>query len=114
MNILGDGSFEVDVPQPDTYDVWVKASHWVARRITGIVVDGSTNIGTVVLRNGDIDGNNKVNAQDQILLRNAYGSIRGPTPSPNWNPNADLNGDLRVNSADLIVLRNNYGAVGDP
>jgi hypothetical protein len=59
--------------------------------------------------NGDVDGNNRVNATDLVQLRNAYGSRLG---APGWNANADLNGDNRVNATDLIILRNNYSKIG--
>ena len=55
---------------------------------------------------GDINGDERVNILDAILLASMFGS----TPSsPNWNPAADLNGDGVVNILDAILLANNFG-----
>jgi len=50
---------------------------------------------------GDINGDQKVNILDAILLANAFNSKPG---DPKWSPNADINGDNKVNILDAIVL----------
>jgi len=58
------------------------------------------------LRNGDINGDNKVDLADFSLLRTGFGtSSTGP---------ADLNGDGLVNLADFSILRSNFGQSGAP
>jgi len=55
---------------------------------------------------GDVNGDNRVNILDAIMLANAFNS----EPSdPNWNPNADINGDGKVNILDCMVLANYFG-----
>jgi hypothetical protein len=50
---------------------------------------------------GDINGDQKVNILDAILLANAFNSKPG---DPNWSSNADINGDSKVNILDAIIL----------
>lgn len=68
------------------------------------------NLGVVLLRNGDVNGDNSVGIPDFIQLRNAFGSVPA---SPNWNPNADLNRDGSVSIADFLIFRSNFGATGE-
>ncbi|MBX7132041.1 MAG: tandem-95 repeat protein [Fimbriimonadaceae bacterium] len=94
-----------------TYDVVVKASHWLARRYNGIHI-GAANPAeiTVSLINGDCDGDNEVAIGDYSLLSLAYGSSPG---EPRWNGMADLDGDSEINIGDYSILSVNYGLVGD-
>lgn len=67
-------------------------------------------LGTILLRNGDVNGDNSVGIPDFIQLRNAFGSTVG---GPTWNPNADLNRDGSVSIADFVVFRASFGAAGE-
>jgi hypothetical protein len=58
---------------------------------------------------GDINNDGKVDMSDLLLLAWAFGSVKGPPASPNWNAAADLNGDGAVDSADLLILATNFG-----
>lgn len=62
------------------------------------------------LVNGDVNGDNSVNAMDFLALRAAFGSSTGDAA---WNPFADLNGDGSVGIADFQILRANFGRSGD-
>lgn len=62
------------------------------------------------LVNGDVNGDNSVNAMDFLALRAAFGSSTGDAA---WNPYADLNGDGSVGIADFQILRANFGRSGD-
>jgi len=52
-------------------------------------------------RNGDVNGDNKIDILDLIILSNSFNAGPG---NPNWNPNADINGDGRVSILDAIIL----------
>lgn len=62
------------------------------------------------LVNGDVNGDNSVNAMDFLALRGAFGSSTGDAA---WNPYADLNGDGSVGISDFQILRANFGRSGD-
>jgi len=79
-----------------------------------VPVEGETNIDDntftngwiLVVKPGDINGDNAVNFLDAILLGASFGSQPG---NPNWNPNADLNGDDFLNFLDAIILGAYFG-----
>lgn len=62
------------------------------------------------LVNGDVSGDNTINIQDFLQLRQAFGSVPG---SPNWNQNADLDFSLSVGISDFLIFRRNFGKSGD-
>ncbi|MCW5942133.1 MAG: hypothetical protein KIS66_07865 [Fimbriimonadaceae bacterium] len=101
--------FTVASPRLAPYDVTLKVTHWLRRRVS---IDPSTGAGSLVfsLINGDVNGDNSVNISDFLFLRAAFGSN---STSPNWNPMADLNMDGSVGIADFLVLRRNMGQSGD-
>ncbi|MBW7927365.1 MAG: hypothetical protein H3C58_04585 [Fimbriimonadaceae bacterium] len=107
----GAGKFTRSVPYTGLVDVRVKASHWLALRVPGVAVhpvNGAEIAASLV--NGDVNGDNSINATDFILLRSAYGSTAS---SANWNANADLDGNGSVNLQDFLILRKNFGRTGD-
>jgi len=55
---------------------------------------------------GDINGDQRVNVLDAILIANSFNSKPGDA---NWNPNADVNCDDKVNILDCIVLAGHFG-----
>jgi hypothetical protein len=92
---------------PGTYDIKFKASHWLRKKLAGVVlVAGSNTLATPSLLNGDCNGDNLVNSTDLGQLRvNYLKSGVGLT--------GDLNEDGNVNSTDLGILRVNYLKSGD-
>lgn len=104
------GSFTVATFQKGGYDMTVKGSPWLRRKISpSSVTNGvSVNFGTLV--NGDVDGDNEIAIGDYAGLSTAFGSEPG---NPHWNPNADLNGDDAVDIGDFAILSNNFGETGD-
>jgi len=98
------GHFDLDVPFAGTYDIYVKASHWLKSKVVSFSL-GDGDIGTLALINGDVNGDNVVDDLDQAALTAAFRSKPG---SPNWNPNADLNGDGVVSASDQAILSKNY------
>lgn len=96
---------------PGSYDIYVKGSHWLRRKVSAvnITLNGASG-STWTLVNGDVNGDNVISLGDFSQIRTAFGSVDG---SPNWNPNADLNGDGVVSLADFSILRTNFGQTGD-
>jgi len=105
----GNFSFTTALPA-GTYDVAVKASHWLRRTQHNVVV-GSGGSLSFSLINGDINGDNTISLADFGQLKAAYGSMSG---NSNWNPNADLDGNGSVGLSDFGVLKLSYGLTGDP
>jgi len=105
----GNFSFTTALPA-GTYDVAVKASHWLRRTQHNVVV-GSGGSLSFSLINGDINGDNTISLADFGQLKAAYGSMSG---NSNWNPNADLDGNGSVGLSDFGILKLNYGMTGDP
>lgn len=106
------GNFQLTTgAAPGSYDVAVKASHWLRQKIANVNVGltGANGL-SFALPNGDVNGDNAVTLGDFAGLRAAYGSFDG---GPNWNPSADLNGDGAVTLGDFALLRANYGRMGD-
>jgi hypothetical protein len=88
---------------PGTYDVWVKASHWLARLYRNVVISSSNSVqvGTLLVYNGDCDGDNELTSTDLAIILAAMDSYRG---DGNYAAEADLNGDGVVDTADLSIL----------
>lgn len=106
------GEFSVASGQPaGTYDVVVKGSHWLARRINGVTFDEAGVSGlTASNLNGDCDGDNEVGIGDYAQLSASYGLSLGDA---GYDAAADLNGDDAVDIADYAILSSNYGETGD-
>jgi hypothetical protein len=64
-----------------------------------------------LMRAGDADDNNVVNATDFSILKNTFG--KGPG-DPSYDPRADFNNDNVVNSTDFNLMRGNFGSGGAP
>jgi len=106
------GHFTVSSSAPSgNYDIYVKASHWLRRKVTNQSF-GLTGVSglTYSLINGDINGDNTISLADFGKLKAAYGSMPG---DGNWNPNADLDGNGSVGLSDFGILKLHYGTSGD-
>ncbi len=108
----GNGEFTITGIAAGTYNVRIKASHWLAVVQEGLVVNGgNTTIATPFsLVNGDIDGDNQIGATDYAAWNNSNNT--GPN-DPNWNPNADLDGDEYIDLSDYIIWNKNMDQTGD-
>ncbi|MBX7134841.1 MAG: hypothetical protein K1X67_19400 [Fimbriimonadaceae bacterium] len=106
------GEFSMPCTLPaGTYDVSVKGSHWLARRVNGVTFDEAGANGlTASNLNGDCDGDNEVGIGDYAQLSASYGLSLGDT---GYDAAADLNGDEAVDIADYAILSSNYGETGD-
>jgi hypothetical protein len=99
------GYFTVTLPglAPGSYNWRVKNRQTLANAGSIVLSGSSNNLETGLLRTGDADNNNCVNAQDFNILKSTFGRS---------DPQADLNGDGVVNASDFGLLRNNFGACG--
>lgn len=93
-----------------TYDIYVKADHWLRKLANDVTLSPSGSIGSISLTNGDVDGDNEVGPGDFGQLATAFLSVDG---DPNWNANADLDGDGEVGPGDFGILANNFLSSGD-
>lgn len=100
--------FMLACPRATPFDVSMKASHFLRRRVA-VNPTGSASV-NLSLVNGDVNGDNSVNISDFLALRAAFGTSPG---SATWNPMADLNRDGSVGIPDFLILRRNFGATGD-
>lgn len=107
----GNFGFKTDTLAPGSYDIYVKASHWLRQVRLGVAVGpgGAAGI-NYSLTNGDADWDNEVGIGDYARLSAAYNSTVG---DPNFDPEADFNGDDAVDIADYAILSSNYGDIGD-
>jgi probable HAF family extracellular repeat protein len=107
------GGYRFSTTLEGTYDVAVKAPHWLRRAIPSIAFTGTAFTGNVnfSLVNGDVNGDDAVDLADLVAIAAAWHSIPG---SANWNPNADLNGDGSVDLADWLIAARNWRKSGDP
>jgi len=65
-----------------------------------------SDIETIEVLPGDINGDCTVDSEDLNLFQASYGKSRG---EQGYNPSADLNGDYKVDYKDLLILARNYG-----
>lgn len=101
------GFFSVNTLLSGTYHVRAKASHWRSATVLNVDTSSGDVSGLAFnLLNGDVNGDDSVNAVDFVLLRKALGS--GPS-DVHWNAGADLNGDLTINIFDFLILYKNFG-----
>lgn len=92
-----------------SYDVALKHSHWLRRKVAVTVGAGGASP-SFALINGDVNGDNSVNIADYVILRLAFGSSSGAS---NWVADADLDHSGSVGTNDFLILRRNFGRSGD-
>lgn len=98
---------------PDGSYVWrVKGPKYLAS-IGAVYLSGnsSTPLEIGLMRAGDANNDNVVNALDFNVLRGTFGKTFG---QPGYDDRADFNGDLVVNAGDFNLLRGNFGLGGPP
>lgn len=106
------GTFSFHSALQGTYDVSMKASHWLRKTLHNVSFPGNGYVGglSFMLANGDVNGDNAINLADLTAVSAAWRSTPG---SKNWNPNADLNGDGVVNLEDWMIVAKNWHMSGD-
>lgn len=113
-NLTAGGTYTFDlVPPgiPGTYDVAIKASHWLRKVVPSVsFAAGATTTVNVSLINGDVDGNNQTNTDDYLAFSEAFDTSIG---DPGYNPNADLDGNGIVQTDDYLIFSMNFDQEGD-
>jgi hypothetical protein len=78
--------------------------HWLGVRIPNVNVSGTVDLGTVILPNGDTNGDLVIDDADLLTVLFAFGTS---------DDAADLNEDGVVDDADLLIVLFNFGAQGE-
>jgi hypothetical protein len=86
-----------------SFDVTAKASHWLKKKVTGVVL--GTNPVNFTLINGDCNNDNAVNSADLTVVLTAMDTTSGGP--------ADLDGDLEITSTDLAIVLSSMNLTGD-
>lgn len=73
----------------------------IDRQVAKFTIQGTTNG-----LQGDINGDNRVDGADLVLLGLHFGALRG---TANYNAAADFNNDGQVDGLDLAILSANFG-----
>ena len=94
MHSVGsDGSFEIDDLEPGEYEVLAVAPGFVSRRIASIdLAEGSTDLGTVPLRAGLVNGDDIVDTLDISAIAASFGDSVGDRTDSQGRI-VDMNGD---------------------
>lgn len=95
---------------PGTYDLYLKVPGHLQKKFSGLTLNADDNVqdfSGIELLAGDTNGDNRVNAQDLVVLIQQY--------QPNTPPNspADFNADGVVNAQDIRFVIENYRKEGD-
>lgn len=105
------GFFTVTAPGPGTYNWRVKNPQVLANAGSTTLANGANSQEMGLLRAGDADNNNVVNATDFTIMKNTFGKALG---DPGYDPRADFSGDNVVNVTDFGLLKINFGIAGAP
>jgi hypothetical protein len=109
-----DGLYHLDLNVRGLLSIRASSSHWLAKRLNDVVVsDVGTVGGDFILVNGDLTGDNRVDAVDEAAMYELLGYYDIALDSEQWANNADLDGDGWVTLADLQIIQDNMGSVGD-
>jgi len=93
---------------PGTYDLYFNASHWLKKKVAGVVLVAGNNPGiNASLLNGDNNGDEAVTSTDLGAVKTNY--LKTVTPGTL----GDFNEDGAVTSTDLGVVKTNYLKAGD-
>lgn len=102
--LTGARGFSFTVERRGTFDILVKGSTFLRKKIANVTIGDAGVSGLVwTLTNGDVDGNNVVDSDDfDLLVANFGGAGTG-----------DLNRDGTVNSDDFDIIVRSFGLIGD-
>ncbi|MBS1705431.1 MAG: cadherin-like domain-containing protein [Armatimonadetes bacterium] len=107
------GQYSIDLPTSltGTFDVYIKANHWLRKLVGSRTLTGSGNTtADASLLNGDVDGDNTVTIFDYQILSNLFDQSISAT---NAVPDADLDEDGAVTIFDYVMLSMNFDLFGD-
>jgi hypothetical protein len=104
------GNFTISNIPVGTYTIAVKNAHTLKRVLADqVLVVGANALNFGTLLEGDVNGNNVINALDFGQVIASY--LKG-TGDPAFNPNADFNKTGTVNAIDFGLLIANYLTAG--
>ncbi|GMV36936.1 MAG: hypothetical protein AMXMBFR61_14440 [Fimbriimonadales bacterium] len=103
--LTGSGQFTVPAPS-GAYDLSVKHTHWLRRTMGFDTTSGDANVGTLLLRNGDVSDDNVVDLFDltAVLVDFAKPGHRM----------SDLDESGQVGLSDINIVLLNFAHTGDP
>jgi hypothetical protein len=102
------GFFTVTVALPNgAYSWWLKSPRNLANAGTLAITGGTTNVEFGMMRGGDANNNDVIDAADFNMLKQQFGATGSGMAS-------DFNNDGIVNSLDFTLLKGNFGAAGAP
>lgn len=101
------GTFEVEIEDGQYTITFSKRGH-TKFTVTGFDTSLSAIPDDIVLYAGDINGDGFINAKDNALMTQAFGS-RLSDPDSAYNENADFNEDGFINAKDRAQISMNFG-----
>src|SRR5205823_9829593 len=101
----GNGNFIVAVPTTGLYNWRVKTTQTLANSGSVNIANGPNNQEMGLLRAGDCDNSNVVNAVDFTILTATFGKSQGQN---GYDSRADFTGDDLVNAIDFSLLKANF------
>lgn len=107
----GSGYFSCRFTQRGTYDVCIKGSTWLRKKVGTVTLNDTW--GTYVsgvLKNGDCNGDNVVNTDDYTIISGSYDKSSGDS---GFDPRADLNQDGIVGTDDYLAVSSSFDTYGD-
>jgi hypothetical protein len=103
-----DGTFSLPVPVGSTYTVQAAYNGYLNSQKNSVYVVGATvDIGTTVLRGGDVNADGCVNILDIVRIISAFGTSSLPPTNAE-----DINDDGTVNILDLTMASGNFNRCG--
>jgi len=115
------GTFTLPNLQIGTYTIRATYPGYLASEKTGISIAAGNpttlNIGTTILRGGDVNGDNAINILDIGSIISKFGQTGAAVRSASagcivTDEPADINDDGLINISDLAITAGNWGIVG--
>ncbi len=104
----GDGAFSLAVPLGGTYYVRAVYNGYLDAQKMDVYVAGAVvNVGTTVMRGGEINRDGCINILDIVSIISKFGTSGLPSTS-----SQDINDDGTVNILDLTISAGNFGLCG--
>ena len=100
-----DGSYALELPNADNYDVVFKKLGYLDTVITNVTAEAYSTVWnqTIKMNAGDIDENGEIELDDLVEFNEHIGEVLGEN-----NKLYDLNEDKVIDSKDRDLIKNNY------
>ena len=96
---------------PGPYNYRVKGPKYLANAGSTTIIVGANRQEMGLMRAGDANNDNLVNAQDFNILKGTYGKACG---DPGYDDRAEFTGDCVVGAQDFNLMKLNFGTGGAP